>query len=139
MRLVVVDASASLAWAIADEQAGPGPAHLLDMYYAAEVQLSAPSVWEYEVANALKVALIRGRATQAEALDGLGFLRGLGIQLAAFQPLADLSWDLAVERRLSMYDASYLALAQLRGCELCTGDKRLAEVAQEVGVGVWAG
>ena len=139
MRLVVVDASASLAWVVADEQAGPGPARLLDRYYAAEVQLSAPSVWEYEVANALKVALIRGRVTQAEALEGLGFFSSLGIELAAFQPVAERSWALAVERGLSMYDASYLALAQLRGSALCTVDRRLAEAAEKAGVVVWSG
>lgn len=134
MGQAVIDASFALASVLPDEQAGRVWQQLLSAFRGGEVDLAAPSVWEYEVANALRLSVARGRLTEQRASVALRSLLGLGVTLWEFAPIADRTWDLALEYDLTVYDAAYLALAEEHGCPLYTGDKRLAEAARRVGL-----
>jgi predicted nucleic acid-binding protein len=94
-------------------------------------QLVAPTLLYYEVANAL------------HRYQRLGFMGATSVQLALEAALAlplelhyeaDLHWRaLDLASRLSLpaaYDAHYLALAELLGCEFWTLDRRLARAVQ---------
>jgi predicted nucleic acid-binding protein len=58
------------------------------------------------------------------ALADLGSLR---LQRAAHGPLLDRCWEL--RHNLTIYDAAYVALAELLDVGLLTGDARLASAA----------
>jgi predicted nucleic acid-binding protein len=132
--VAVVDACVAVAWAMPDEQAGP-EAELLRAHQERRIGLLAPSIWEYEVANALRMAVLRGRVTPGFGSGLLAVLLGMGIVVTGFTDLADRVWELSVSRAIAVYDASYIALAETRGCDLYTCDQQLATAAGEfVGV-----
>jgi predicted nucleic acid-binding protein len=139
MRLAVIDASAALSWVVPDEEASATALSLLLAYHGGQLRLMAPTIWEYEVANALKVGVARGRLSEQEGKDALRSLLNLGIALCHFGPIADRGWQLALEHGLSIYDAAYLALAEQRRCEFYTGDKRLARATTKTGLTRWVG
>jgi len=68
------------------------------------------------------------------------FLR-IGIRYSKRRAIFPLAWQLAKQfDRPGAYDAAYLALAQLRGCELWTADERLYNaVSRELPWVKWVG
>jgi len=139
MEPAIVDASVALAWVIPDETIEPAAVRLLLAYHGGQVRLLAPSLWEYEIANALSVGVRRERLTAAEGKEALDSLLRLGISLHDFDSVADQAWELSHRHALSVYDAAYLALAQQRECPLYTADRRLARVGADLGVARWIG
>jgi predicted nucleic acid-binding protein len=137
VRLAVVDASLALSWVVPDEEATPTAVRLLLGFRNGQLWLTVPSLWGYEIANALKVGVTRGRLTEEEGRDALRSLLDLGINLADFGPTANRAWQLALEHQLSIYDAAYLALAEHHRCALYTADKRLAEATRKTGLVRW--
>jgi predicted nucleic acid-binding protein len=86
-------------------------------------RLLAPSLLPLEVANA-GVKKVRGGTLTASALaSALETFEALDVILAPID--VGLVTALAVETRLSAYDASYLWLAQQLGARLVTFDARL--------------
>ena len=126
----VVDTSVALSWYL-DDEATPATDALLQA--AVDGEAVAPSIWVYEMANALLVAERRGRRSAADVDLDLAALQGLPIEVVAFPALPEV---LALGRRhgLSAYDAAYLELALGRGIPLATKDRQLAVAAQAEGV-----
>jgi predicted nucleic acid-binding protein len=97
-----------------------------------------PSLWKLEVANALQIAVRRGRHV-AEFRDGaLADLALLAIQV---DPETDRqAWSatlrLAEKHRLTTYDAAYLELALRRRLPLATLDQELRAAAEGERVGL---
>lgn len=79
--LLVVDASVSLKWVLDDEDAVVQAVALRDAAVAGQYDLIAPSLWLYEVTNALVVAARRGRVTLEVANQALTLLMALGVRL----------------------------------------------------------
>ncbi len=125
----VLDGSVALAAVLPDEAAGRAEALLLR---SVQEGAWAPSIWPFEVANALLMAQRRGRVTEAFRLQTLGDLRRLPVRIdgegTAFA-WSDVS-RLAASHGLTVYDASYLELALRLGLPLATLDQRLASAAQ---------
>ena len=88
----------------------------------------APSLWIYEVINALWVARRRGRIDGMQSGLALGLLQDVGVRMVDPEPEDCL--ELAVRLEISGYDAAYIALAEAVGAELWTGDRRLFEKAR---------
>ena len=94
-----------------------------------------PSLWRLEVANALEMAMRRGRHL-AEFRDGaLADLALLAIQI---DPETDRqAWGatlrLAEKHRLTLYDSAYLELALRRRLPLATLDRELRAAAEREG------
>ena len=121
----IVDASVALKWQFQDEpDTEPALALLLD-YRAGGLQLAAPSLFAYEIANAVAVAVRRGRLPEEEAEDTVADLLSLGLELVEFVDLALPAYRLAQKYQRSVYDGAYLTLAEKRNCPLHTGDRRL--------------
>jgi predicted nucleic acid-binding protein len=121
-----------LAWCFADESGD----------YAQQILKSlglttpfVPSLWRYEVANALVVAERRGRIT---APDSDRFLDLLGRLCIVVDDGGATAWKetVALARRtgLAAYDAAYLELALRGGLPLATLDERMRKAAIELGV-----
>lgn len=91
-----------------------------------------PSLWRLEVANALEMAVRRGRHP-AEFRDGaLADLALLPIQIDSETDRQ--AWGatvrLATKHRLTLYDAAYLELALRRSLPLATLDEDLRAAAR---------
>jgi predicted nucleic acid-binding protein len=91
-----------------------------------------PALWWFEVRNILIVNERRGRLAHA---DTAAFLRGLsrlGI-VTDRAPEETAVLTLARKHRLTVYDASYLELAQRETLPLATLDKGLLAAAKAAG------
>lgn len=126
MSRVVVDASVSLKWAFDDEDHVAEAVALRDAaVFERRFEMLAPSLWVYEVANGVVVAVHRGRVDRAIGRQALQHLLALGVRLVDPDPLQ--VYRLAIEYGLLAYDAAYVALAQALDITLWTGDRRLYE------------
>lgn len=124
-RYQVVDASVSLKWVLDDEVEVAASVALRDSAARKRIQMLAPSLWIYEVINALWVARRRGRLDGRQSRLALRLLRGLGVRMVDPEPEDCL--EIAARLEISGYDAAYIALAEALGAELWTGDRKLFE------------
>jgi predicted nucleic acid-binding protein len=131
----VLDNSVALAWCFEDEQTPPIMA-LLDR--VVETGAMAPLLWPLEALNGLLVAERRRRLDATKRAELAGLLRALPITLD--DETAEKSWEdtvrLAETFRLSVYDATYLELAQRRRLPLASMDCALRNAAVASGVEV---
>ena len=130
---LVIDASILVAWFL-DEKSDPRVETGFDT--VARVETLAPSLFTYEIRNALLVNERRNRIT--EALSA-AFLRDLGLLPIRLEPAGDDTslMALARERKLTVYAAAYLALAKREGLPLATLDRDLEKAAIAEGVALF--
>ena len=124
---VVVDASVALKWVLDDEVAIQSATRLRNDAYELGIRMLAPSLWIYEVTNALAVARARGRIDPSQSRRALGLLRDAGVVLVDPEP--DDCLETSAAHGISGYDAAYVALSEAVGADLWTGDRRLVERA----------
>jgi predicted nucleic acid-binding protein len=118
--LIVIDASI-LANAIADD--GKDGDQARSELRAAAV-LAAPDLIDVETAAVFRKRWLAGGLSEerfASAVDDLSDL-----DLDRYPTLALMRRAYELRANVSTYDAAYVALAELLGCELLTGDRRLA-------------
>jgi predicted nucleic acid-binding protein len=130
----VMDASVTVAWAFTDE-AHPVAARALDLMLADTAKV--PSLWWFEVRNVLIINERRGRMSAAQSASFLKKIKMLSIAVDG-QPDETTVLALARKHRLTVYDASYLALAQRDGVALATLDAALARAAKAEGISLLA-
>src|SRR5262249_29224566 len=96
----------------------------------------APSLFFFEVRNALAVGERRGRVTPQGSAD---FLRRLAELPIRFAPLLndDALMTLARKRNLAVYDAASLDLAKREALPLATLDRGLEKAAVAEGVALF--
>ena len=124
-RVLVVDASVSLKWVLDDEAEIASSVALRDDATHGRILMLAPSLWIYEITNALVVAYLRDRIDRSQSSLALALLQDLGVRLADPEPEDCL--DIATRFEISGYDAAYVALAEALEADLWTGDRRLCE------------
>ena len=124
---VVVDASVALKWRLRDEEATAQADALLDDFLRGRLELAAPTLLDYELANAMVVAVRRGRLQESAAAFALSGFREYSIVRCGFEQIEELTFELANLHGRSVYDCdcAYLALAKSLGVWLYTGDKKL--------------
>lgn len=125
----VLDASVALASCVDDERT-PEAWPLLDRRRTARAHVPAP--WALEIGNILLSTERRRRSTQARAVEFLGILGELDIQVDPEMPgraFRDVL-PLARAQRLTTCDATYLELAMRLGLPLATKDTALARAAK---------
>jgi predicted nucleic acid-binding protein len=122
VNLVVPDASVILKWVLPDEdeEHQPQAAALVDAALDGHVQIVVPALWYFEVGNILV------RRVPEHADTALGHLQAL---LAPWIAAPSPEWqtailNLAKKHGASFYDASYHALALVRGGVMITADTR---------------
>jgi predicted nucleic acid-binding protein len=126
----VIDASILAAWFL-DEKSDPRVEAAFDM--VARVETLAPSLFYYEIRNALLVSERRNRITEAMSA---AFLRDLGLLPIRLGPTGDDAslMTLARKWKLTVYDAAYLELAKREKLPLATLDRALEKAAFAEGV-----
>jgi len=132
---LVLDSSAALSWLFEDE-ANERSAAILDIV----VQTGAivPSLWRYEIGNALEMAVRRNRMSTTYREQSLARLEQLGIHVdtVADQLIWSTTVPLASRTGLTVYDASYLELALRLQLPLATLDAQLRRAAVSEGLDV---
>lgn len=114
---VVCDASALVALLVEDE---------IGEWLAEEVDgltMHAPALAMFEAANILRRQELFGALTIDHAALAFANLAELRIELYPFEPLGPRVWEL--RHNLTVYDAAYVALAELTDAPLVTLDYRL--------------
>lgn len=130
----VLDASMALAWSLPDETSAKADRFLSRL--SAQDALWVPSLWWYEISNALVMAQRRRRVTEAGRLGLLELFGRLPLQTDThLNP--EVMWRvqaLAQEHELSAYDAAYFELAVRKDLGLATLDQRLMTAARNAGI-----
>ena len=116
--MIVVDATV-LVTALADD--GPdGDRHRARL---AGERLAAPHLIDVEVVSAWRRLAAAGRLDERRAAFARADLRSLPIDRVPHAALVERCWELRAN--LSIYDAAYVALAELLSAPLVTLDARL--------------
>jgi predicted nucleic acid-binding protein len=129
---LVIDASVALKWRLRDEEATIQADALLDDFLAGRLALLTPTLFDYEIANALRVAVTRQRLSEPDAAAALADFAQYTIVRYDFAGIGRLAFDLSGQCQRSAYDSAYLALAQAQGVWFVTGDKRLSNAVGHV-------
>ena len=117
--MIVVDASV-----VTEAVAGSALGNLEVLGLLSEEALVAPQLLDLEVLSALKGLLVRDELSERTA--------GLAVRDLGMLPILRLPHDTLLERcwelrhNLSVYDACYVALAEILSATLLTSDRRLA-------------
>jgi predicted nucleic acid-binding protein len=121
----VIDASVAVSWAFLDEDHPTAASALNRIRYDEAV---APSLWWFEIRNTLLVGERRGRLTEMDTDLFLRELERFGVAID-HAPRETTILSLARQHRLTVYDASYLELAQREALPLATLDTALQRAA----------
>ena len=116
--MIVVDASV-LAPALADD--GPDGDRVRQRLVGEA--LAAPALVDLEVASVLRRAALRGRLDDRRSRQALSDLSALPLRRAPHLPLLPHIWEF--RENFTVYDAAYLALAEMLGTAMLTADARL--------------
>jgi predicted nucleic acid-binding protein len=118
--VIVVDASVVVQFLI---KSAVSP-HVVSLI-AGEDVLAAPALLDYEAISALRRLTLAGEISDVGAQSALANLADLRIDRYEIEPLIDRIWSL--RRSLTVYDASYVALAEQLDLPLHTTDSKLAK------------
>ena len=104
------------------------------------VKSITPSLAIEEVANAVwKQVTLKNAMSVTEARQALKILKsmlGVNITIYTSHDMIEDAFDIAVRRKITIYDAIYIALAIKTGSTLITLDRKQAEAAAAEGINV---
>jgi predicted nucleic acid-binding protein len=118
--MLVVDASALVAYLTGGEHAAQVREHLLQPWEA----LWAPHLVDAEVGHVLRRETLAGELGKSAARAALEDLADLPLHRVSHRGLLPRAW--ALRENLSFYDALYVALAERLRAKLLTLDGRIA-------------
>jgi predicted nucleic acid-binding protein len=122
---LVIDASVALKWRLRDEEATSQADALLEDFLAGKLELLTPTLFDYGIANALRVAVTRQRLGEPDAAAALADFAQYTVVRYDCTGMASLTVELSGQYQRSADDSASLALAPAQGVWLVTGDKRL--------------
>ncbi len=123
---ICVDASLVVKVVVAEPDSDRADA-LFASWVSEGKRLIAPAFFEVETDSILrqKVAL-RKELTPEQAEAAFAKLKSLPIEYIFISEQRQRAWEIASQFNFAtVYDATYLALAELRGCQFWTADRRL--------------
>jgi len=120
--LLILDASVAVKW-FTMEPLRDKALIIRNKYVDGELDLEAPSLLYYEVANALRY---NPRFGIEEVRSAVRALEDLAITIYDFKgELASRAVELAYRFGITVYDAAYVALAAMRNATLYTANKEV--------------
>jgi len=128
--VIVVDASLALKLVLQEEDSSQVRSQWNSWILGGET-LYAPTLFRPETVSTVRRRVYRGLLSPAQGRLAYTLLGGLPIEIREPANLYDVAWEYAERfNRPDVYDACYLALADIIGCELWTADQRLTNAAQ---------
>lgn len=128
MEEVVVDANVVVKWFVEEENSDRA-LWLRDRYIDGKIKIAAPELIIFEVLNALYYKKLFSESEMkeiSESLEAYSF---------TLYPLkgeyAEKTLEIAFKNDVTVYDASYIALAMIRGTQMYTADERLIKKLKE--------
>ena len=104
---------------------------LLRQSHALGIRLIAPPLFESETESVIQQEVFFGYVSIAEADKALRALERAGIQIIQDARVKERARQIARQfNQDRVYDSTYAALAELRGCELWTADKAFYEAVK---------
>jgi predicted nucleic acid-binding protein len=120
---IVIDSSVAAKWFLLDEPGATKAHELLLAHRDESVALVAPALLPLEVVNALAC---RG-LMESDLLDAVAALDAVDLLIAPLdRSLLSASVRVASEDGMTVYDALFVALAEMLGATLVTADRRQA-------------
>lgn len=130
---LVLDSSVTVAWLFRDEQT---EAVRQVLGRVSDSGAIVPALWRIEVANALQIAIRRGRIDpdfRDASLADLQILN-IGVDSEGDRYVWTATLHLAERFGLTLYDAVYVELAQRRKLPLASLDQQLRNAASALGL-----
>jgi len=126
-----VDSNVVAKWVLPGEPYQENAVRLKEDHVSGLAELCAPNLIVQEVANALWRAVKLGRISEEDAQEALEALNDMRIELHELN-WAQISQGLSIACKLDLtiYDASYLFLANKMKARFITADNRLYETAK---------
>ena len=122
MKQIIVDANVVVKWFI-DEIETIKAKILRDKFIEGEIELLVPSLFYFEVLNALKYSKLFTQdelSDAGESLDNYGF-----IAVPIKKDIRKQMIKVAVEYEISIFNASYLGITIVKEGILCTADEKI--------------
>ncbi len=132
----VLDASGAAAFALPDEEHYDAAGQCIAALQAQGARFIAPPLWESETDSILRRRVYLGTLTPEAAAAAHRVLDALQIEIIYDAGTRALARSIGEQlNQVRVYDATYAALAQQRGCELWTADSRFYNSATDEGRG----
>jgi predicted nucleic acid-binding protein len=125
----VVDASVVVKWFCGSDDDTARAAELLDQHIAGTHSLASCSLLLYEVSGAL---LSNRNLSRADVSKAMKNLLKLGLELVEFQEVVDEAVTLASTKAISICDAAYVAVSQVRHLPLVTANRELLQKVADI-------
>jgi predicted nucleic acid-binding protein len=128
-----IDASVMVKLALKGESHRITTRRLVRESTAAGIELIAPPLFESEVDTVIRKRVVAGELSLKDAHKAYRVLDRAPVQIATHPSLRQRARDIAERFNLpSVYDATYAALAELRGCEFWTADRVFYDTVKAV-------
>jgi predicted nucleic acid-binding protein len=119
-----IDANIAVKWFIKGESFRQKALKLLRESQAVGMTLIAPTLFEMETDSVIQTRVVEGKTTPNVADQTLALLDTAPVAIVTHPQLRQRAREIARQfNQRKVYDATYAALAELRGCEFWTADK----------------
>ena len=121
---IVIDASVIVKWFI-DEKDSDKAEKIKEQFINEEINLIIPSLLYYEVLNALKYS----KLFKLDELNLVGeSIENYGFNAVVIKnEIREKMVEIAINNDISIYDASYIALAEKFNTQLITADEKISK------------
>lgn len=126
-----VDASIAVKWAVTGEPFRAKARAFLRDAGVSGTRLIAPPIFTSEVDSAIRKRVFDGKMTANEARKAYVILDATPVEIVDIPGVRQRAREIAeLFNQRFVYDATYAALAELRGCEFWTADKTFYDVVK---------
>lgn len=137
---LVVDASVGIKLFVQEELSDKAAELFEGLAWEPPLHIYVPDLFYLECGNILWKYVRRFDYPATRARESLSFLGALALQRFSDSLLFEEALDLALRREISVYDASYVALAQHLEAPFVTADERLVRKLEGSGIDIrWLG
>lgn len=124
---LIIDSSVALKWYLKTEEYRNQAQSLLGQYIEGELEFIMPELWLYEMVNAFRSNVKSKKITTKLAKRYINEVMDLNPILVNFSSIMEESFNLANKLDISVYDASYIALAKKQKYPFYTADQKLLD------------
>jgi predicted nucleic acid-binding protein len=129
----VIDASVAVKWVMKGESHRRQARKLLRESLVAGIRLITPPLFENETESVIQEEVFFGHVSVMDADKALRALDNAGVQIIYDPRVKERARQIARQfNQRRVYDSTYVALAELRGCEFWTADKAFYDAVKSV-------